>query len=339
MKAKRIFSIALIMMLLVSVALVATSCQPQEVKTAVKVKVGTQRGMYSALAFVVQEKKYLEEQGMEPEWSWFAGSPQLLEAMKGGSIDAGLPVGSAPGQVAVGNGSPLQIVANIVWGNEVIVMRKGLEGKVDLNKPETLKGLTVATISKGSMQDYIVRLWLEKMGLNPDTDVKFREVAAGAAQKSALTSGDIDFASTFEPHGTLLANEGVGVVVGMGEKIVPHHDNTGLVVTKAFLASNRTAVVGMIKALEKARVFAKENPEEFYKIIAKYFEVDPAIVKSSFENKIIVMPDNLQPNEDNYYKIGDWLNKWGYTKTKSADYLPDYLSAWKKLQTEAGLIK
>ena len=39
---------------------------------------------------------------MEPEWSWFAGSPQLLEAIKGGSIDSGLPVRSAPGQVAVG---------------------------------------------------------------------------------------------------------------------------------------------------------------------------------------------------------------------------------------------
>ena len=70
-----------------------------------------------------------------------------------------------------------------MWGNEVIVMRKGLEGKVDLSKPETLKGLTVATISKGSMRHAHRPALAGDMGLNPDTDVKFREVAAGAAQK------------------------------------------------------------------------------------------------------------------------------------------------------------
>jgi len=65
--------------------------------------------------------------------------PQLLEAMKGGSIDVGLPVGSAPGQVGRGNGLQIYFIANIVWGNEVIVLRKDLAEKVDVKKPQTLK--------------------------------------------------------------------------------------------------------------------------------------------------------------------------------------------------------
>jgi sulfonate transport system substrate-binding protein len=308
-------------------------------QAAEKVTVGTQRGMYSALAFVVKEKDYLKEEGIDAEWSWFTGSPQLLEAMKGGSIDVGLPVGSAPGQVGRGNGLPIYFIANIVWGNEVIVLRKDLAGKVDVKKPQTLKNLVVATISKGSMQDYIARLWLEQLGLNPDSDVQFREVAAGAAQRSAFLSKSIDIASTFEPHGTLLSNEGLGVIVGLGEQIAPHHDNTGLVITKKFAQSNRKAVVQILKALEKARKFAKDNPQEFYQIIAKNFQVDPAVVKSSFENKIIVLPDNLAPNEEWYHKVGAWLDKWGYTQQKGSEYLPDYLSAWKGLQQEAGVYR
>ena len=330
--------LALLVFVLVA-AILAVGCQPKPEAAAIKINVGSQRGLYSALAFVAKDKGYLDEEGLDVEWNWFAGSPQLLEAMKGGSIDVGLPVGSAPGQVAAGNGSPLYIVANIVWGNETIVLRKDLADKVDITKPETLKGLTIATISKSSMQDYVARLWLESLGLDPETDVEFREVAAGAAQRSAFLSGDIDLAATLEPHGTLLQNEGVGVIVGYGEKIAPHHDNTGLVVTKEFLEKNRPAVVAILRALEKARKFAVENPEEFYTITAKYFEIDPAVVKSSFENQVIVLPDNLQPNEEWYYKVGEWLDKWGYTKAPHAEYLPGYLSVWKDLQKEAGLIK
>ena len=316
---------------------VVITTTPAPVKEMVKVNVGTQRGMYAALAFVVKEKGYLEEEGIDPEWNWFSGSPQLLEAMKGGSIDVGLPVGSAPGQTGVGNGMPIYIIANIVWGNEVIILRKDLEDTVDLNDPETVKGLTVATIGKSSMQDYVARLWIEDMGLDPETDVEFREVKAGAAMRSALQSGDIDIASTFEPHGTTLEAEGLGVIVGLGEDIAPHHDNTGLVVTKDFMASNRPEVVACMRALEKARQFAEENPDEFYEIIAKYFEIDPAVVASSFENRIIVLPDNLEPGEDWYWKVGEWLDGWGYTKATHDEYLPDYLSVWKEIQAEAGI--
>jgi len=44
-------------------------------QAAEKVKVGTQRGMYSALAFVVKEKDLLKAEGLDAEWSWFTGSP------------------------------------------------------------------------------------------------------------------------------------------------------------------------------------------------------------------------------------------------------------------------
>ena len=319
-------------------AIVLSGCgaKPDE-DAPLKINVGTQRGMYAALAFVVKENGYLEEEGLDPEWNWFSGSPQLLEAMKGGSIDVGLPVGSAPGQVGVGNGLPIKIIANIVWGNEVLVMRKEVYDSVDLDDPETLKGLVVATISKSSMQDYVARLWFEDMGLDPETDVEFREVSAGAAQKSALISGDIDIASTFEPHGTTLQNEGLGVIVGLGEDIAPNHDNTGLVVTDDFLKNNRDATVRILKAIEKARVFAVENPDEFYAIVAKYFEVDPAIVKASFENRIIVLPDDLEPGVEWYGKVGQFLDKWGYTQMATDEYLPEYLSAWEEIHREAGL--
>jgi ABC-type nitrate/sulfonate/bicarbonate transport system substrate-binding protein len=329
-------------LLIVIVAVIAiTSCTPKQIDTdkPIKVSIGTQRGMYSALAFVVKEKGYLEEEGLDPEWNWFTGSPQLLEAMKGGSIDIGLPVGSAPGQVACGNGSPIKIIANIVWGNEVLVMRKDVFDSISLNNPETLKGLSVATISKSSMQDYVARLWVENMGLDPETDFEFREVAAGAAQRSALLSGDIDIASTFEPHGTLLQNEGIGVIVGLGEEIAPNHDNTGLVVTQKILDNNRDVVVRTLRAIEKARIFANENPEEFYEIVAKYFEVDPAIVKASFENRIIVLPDNLRPGVEWYGKVGEFLDKWGYTLKSTNEYLPDYLNAWEEIHREAGLLQ
>ncbi len=103
--------------------------------------------------------------------------------------------------------------------------------------------------------------------------------------------------------------------------------------------SEVTKTFGTLKALDKARKFAKENPQEFYQIIAKNFQVDAAVVKSSFENRVIVIPDNLAPNEEWYHKVGTWLDKWGYTQQKASEYIPDYLSVWKSLQREAGIYK
>ncbi len=332
---KKIVALAIVSVII----LTASVSLAAETKGMTRVRIATQRGMFAALAFVVKEKDFLKEEGIDGEWNWFAATPQLLEAMKGGSIDIGLPAGSVPSQVGRGNGLPIHFVANIAWGNEVIILRKDLTEKVDVKKPQTLKNLVIATIAKGSMQDYIARLWLEQMGLNSDTDVQFREVAAGAAQRSALLSKSIDIASTLEPYGTLLANEGLGVIVGLGEQILPHHDNCGLVVTKSFLQNNRVGVQGILKALDKALKFAKGNPQEFYQIVAKYFQVDPAVVKSSFEKRIIVLPDSLAPNDDFYYKVGTWLDKWGYTQQKPSEYLPDFLGVWKSLQQEAGVYK
>ena len=64
---------------------------------------------------------------------------------------------------------------------------------------------------------------------------------------------------------------------------------------------------------------------------------DPAVIKSSFENEVIVLPTSLVPNEEWYYKVGEWLDKWGYTKSPSKDYLPDYLSVYKDVLSEAGI--
>lgn len=326
--------------LLLIVFLISSGCQAQKPEeNELVVRVGSQRAVFSAIPFVATEKGFFEEEGLNLEWNWFTGGPQLLEAMKGGSIDVALPAGASPGQIAVGNGSPLYFVSNLMWGGEVIVMRKDVFERVDLGNPDSLKGLTVAIVSKGSMQDYFVRQWLESVGLDPETDVKFREVAAGAAMRSAFLAQEIDIASSWEPHGTLLEKEELGVIVGTGEQLKPKHDNTGFLTTKSFYDDNRDTIIKILRALEKARVYAIEHPEELNEIVAKFFDIEPDVIASSFGNNILVIPDSLSPNEDFYYEAGEFLSEWGYTKTTPQVYLPDYLSVWEALQKEAGVLR
>jgi ABC-type nitrate/sulfonate/bicarbonate transport system substrate-binding protein len=57
-----------------------SACQPKQGKAkAIKVNVGAQRGLNSALAFVGRRKGYLEEEGIHAEWNWFSDSLQLLK--------------------------------------------------------------------------------------------------------------------------------------------------------------------------------------------------------------------------------------------------------------------
>ncbi len=301
------------------------------------IKIGSQRGLFAALAYAAKDQGYLKDYDINYEWHWFQAGPQMLQAMKGGDIDFALPVGASPAMAAAGNGQRLHFLANMMWGNEVIVLRKDLVGKVDVKNPQSFKNLTVAHPGKGGMQDYLCRLWLENLGVDTETSIKYREVAAGAAQRSALVSKSIDIAVTWEPHGSKLISEGIGVLLTTGEIIAPHHDNTGFVVTDKALQNYHGEVINTLKALQKALDFAKKNPDVFYKITSNNIDTEASFIKSSFQNGIVVLPENLRPGVEWYGKIGAWYDKWGYTRLKSEAYLPEYLGYWTKLQKEAGV--
>lgn len=302
------------------------------VPTGPLVRIGYLTGLFESVFYVAKDKGYIVEEGILAEYTLFPAGPQMMEAMKGGSIDVAMGIGSVPGQVAKGNGLDIYLVANINWGNEIIVLRKDLENTVSPAKPESLRGLTIAIPAKGNMQDFIVRVWLERMGINPEKDVKFVEVAAGAAQRSALISKSIDIAVTWEPFGTALAREGLGVVVGDGQSIWPNHDNAGVAVSGSFLSKYRDIVVKLLRALRKGLDYAKQHPQEMYEIASKYTQVPVDVVEESYKKGRIVLPDDLSVNERWYWEVGAWLDKWGYTLRKVDEYLPSYLSVWKELQ-------
>lgn len=303
------------------------------------IRMGYLPGLYQHIGFVAMEKKFFEAEGLTAaEYRLFNTGPQLAEALAARAVDVGLGMGAVPGLAAKGNGVPLVLLATTNWGNEAIMLRADLAEKVSVKNPASIKGLRIAFPARSTQPDFIVRLWVERLGLDPNRDVRWMQIQPGTSQEAALTRKDIDIVATWEPNPAILKKRGLAVILETGEGLIPHHDNNTVVVMKDWLAANRDQAIAVVRALERARRFASENPEEFYQITAKWTRVDLDDVKDGFQNKRLAVPTTLAPNEE-FLTLATkkYLAPWKYIQDDPDVVLKEYLTAWRGILEAAGI--
>lgn len=303
------------------------------------IRIGYLPGLYQHIGFVAIEKKMFESEGLtSAEYRQFNTGPQLAEALAARAVDVGIGMGAVPGLAAKGNGVPLVLLATTNWGNEAILLRSDLSDKVSANNPESVKGLRIAFPARSTQPDFIVRLWIERLGLDPNRDVKWMQMQPGTAQEAALTRKDIDIVATWEPNPAILKKQGLAIVLDTGENLIPHHDNNTVVVMKEWLSTNYNQAVAVVRSLEKARRFAFEETDEFYRITAKWTRVDLEDVKDGFVNKRLAVPNTLAPNEEFLgLATRKYLTTWKYIQEDPDTLLKEYLGSWRSVLSAAGL--
>ncbi len=154
-------------------------------------KVGNQKGTIRSLmtaAGTLQGATY------QTEWSEFPAAQHLLEALSAGAVDVGL-VGDAPYLFDFANGSDLQVVSAVTYGDGSSVAIIVPPGSA-IRSVSDLKGKRVAT-GKISIGHYLLLRALESAGLTTK-DITPIFMAPSDA-KAAFASGQIDAWSTWSP--------------------------------------------------------------------------------------------------------------------------------------------
>ena len=269
-----------------------------------------QNNLFMAPTFVALNKGWFDEAlakvGYKLEPHIINIGPAVAEAMASDKIDIG-QMGVAVIVTSAGRGLPAKIVANSGTSGEGIVVRTDS----GINKMTDLRGKTIAIPAKGNMQDFIVRLGLQKAGLDPSKDVKFVEIA-GPDQKQALNSKLVDAITLWEPLVTDAVMSG-NRLLESGQEIYPGHENDTLTASDQAIKTESPAIRAVVETFVRAQQWTLDHPDEAKDITAKAMGFSRATIDAAWKN--VYRRRDGRPDDASIQRFADFLHQWGYIQT------------------------
>lgn len=226
---------------------------------------------------VAKEQGWLEEEfkkdGIKIEYEKFLAGPPLIEAFAGGRLDFG-QVGDQPAIQARANNIHIKAVGVYSSGSKSIglVIPTGSQ----IKSFKELKGKKIG-VTVGSVGHRLLYAYLKENGMSPK-DIQQINLAP-ADIKLAIEQKNIDAAVTYEPWISTIEHKQIGHQIA---------DATGLlnnyslyIVSESFAKEHPDIVKRVLKVLDKAEKWSRENPEKTIEYLSKVYGTDREILVKS----------------------------------------------------------
>jgi NitT/TauT family transport system substrate-binding protein len=280
MKTMRITVLALIAIALLLI--VAGCTQPAQTPAIKELRIGYQASTHQMAEITAMSKGWWQ-QDLGPlgvtnvSDKVFPSGPPEMAAMQAGELDIAY-VGAAPVLTALATGLDAKIVAGVNTQGSDLVVRNDLV----YSGPQSLKGTTIGTFPAGSIQDTVLRNWLQKNNLTPDKDVMIKGMTPGDAV-TAILAGKVDGIFLPTPSPSTVVNQGKGKIVVHSGEMYPNHTCCVLVVSGKLIREHPEIVRQIIKTNDKAVAFNQQNLDEAATIYAAKTQANLTDVRSSLQ--------------------------------------------------------
>jgi NitT/TauT family transport system substrate-binding protein len=210
------------------------------------------------------------------DYEFGTGAPEM-QAMLAGDLDIAF-VGAAPFIAAVSSGLDAKIVAAVQTQGSDLVLRN----EVPYSTPADLAGKKIATFPPGTIQDTILRSWLEENGVDP-ASVEIIAMDPGAAT-TAISAGQVDGVFLPHPSPSIIAAEGTGRTVVKSGEMMKDHACCVLVASGSLIREHPETVDQIVKTHIRATEYNLEHPDEAASIYASKTGQNVETVKASFRD-------------------------------------------------------
>jgi ABC-type nitrate/sulfonate/bicarbonate transport system substrate-binding protein len=187
-----------------------------------------------------------------------------------------------------------------------------------------LKGKRIGVSQLGASPDFIARLGLRRLGLNPEKDVTIVPIGSPGERWSALTAGHVQ-ASLFQTPFTLRARKAGYVPLLDFATQEFEYILSGVLTTRSFIRTDRETVMNFMRGLADGMDFYRDhkNREQAMRFLSEYYRSNaseeleetinmysrvtpglPAVTAQSIEN--VIANDQDLSNMD--LKAGDMLD-------------------------------
>src|SRR5262245_2181589 len=219
--------------------------------------------------WVVHEKGFLKQLGIEAEIINISSSPIAMQALLAGELD-----------VIVS--SVTTLVTSRLAGADTIMIQTLVPTFVDhivtlpsITGLQQLKGKTGGVNRAGSTSDLGLRLALRRVGINPEKDTNIITAGDAPTRLAAMSRGFLQFSIMPEPFVQEAEKLGFRDLLDTGTLGILFHWNAVLT-RESVIKGKRNVMTNVVRANTEAIHFIKTNREESKAIFSKYLTLkDP----------------------------------------------------------------
>lgn len=242
--------------------------------------------------WVMEDRKLMQKQGVEPEIIAISASPTVLQALLANEIDA------ASISVTTLTSSRLQGADTVMFVGVVPTFVDHIVSIKSITKIEQLKGKIAGVNRLGSTSDLGLRLALRKLGIDPEKDVKIIPAGGNPERFAALSKGLTQFTIMPEPFLTQAEKLGFHDLYHVANLKIPFWWN-GVLSREAIIKTKRPLMLKLTRAMIEAIHIIKTEKEYAKGLFKKNLGVsDPEGLERAYKDYSAIFPEVPYPTPD-----------------------------------------
>src|SRR5215475_6394856 len=264
-------------------------------------------------AWVAKDAGIFRKNGLDVQIVYFRGGTITAMAL----VARETPISQVTGPPIVSAGLKGADAVMIAGGN--VVSEYWLMSRPEIKTAEQLRGGTVAIATFGGQADFLSRIALQRLGLNPLKDVTIVQIGTIPERLSALATGKVQAAMLNSPDNFRAEKTGYYNLVTVR---LPYQ-GVGVATTRAFIRENPDVVRRYVRSQVEAVHRLKTDREAGMKVLAKYLALqDKEILQKAYDDGTTdeILPPKQYPTLEGIKKI---LEPLGETDPKAKAAKPE----------------
>jgi NitT/TauT family transport system substrate-binding protein len=282
--------------------------------------------------WVIQERKLLQRQGVNPEIIAISASPTVLQALLANEIEA------ASISVTTLTSSRLAGADSVMILGVVPTFVDHIVSLTSITSVEQLRGKTAGVNRLGSTSDLGLRLALRKLGIDPEKDVKIIPAGGTAERFAALSKGITQFTIIPEPFVTQAEKLGFRSLYNISDLKIPFWWN-GILTREGIIKAKRPLLQKLVRAMVEAIHIIKTEKEYAKGLFKKNLGVgDPEGLERAYKDYSNAFPEVPYPTPEG---VKTMLDDLAHTNPKAASADPKAFvdSSFVRELDQSGFIK
>src|SRR5205823_15100064 len=210
------------------------------------------------------------------------------------------------GQVQASAGGGSEVISGVAGGADVVVVANlmpiypyFMEASADVKTPADLKGGQIAITNPGATVDIASRVALEKVGLNPDTDVQFIKTGSVVNVQSALLSGQVQGGLAQVPDTLKLEAAGLHPVIDMSTLNAPA-SGTVVSMQRSYIAANGDVPQKIVDSIVQAYALEKQDKATTVKVLKQYLKSEDDEAMSATYDYFVAKAPPIAPKPEHF---------------------------------------
>src|SRR5512147_1942303 len=233
-----------------------------------EIKVGYPLGGSSSYFWVAYRSGAFEKHGLKIEPIYIRGGLMGIQAALSGDLLLQLQGASTVVAAWAQGAKEFQFIGAV--GNRLDYI---LAAHPSIKRPEDLKGKRIGVSQLGSSTDFIARVAVRRLGLNPDKDVQIVGVGGQGDRWTALTAGQVQATVLQSPFTLKARKAGYPTFIDFSKEDF-EYTVAGPVTTRSFIRTDRETVMNFMRGLADGMDFYRDesNKDALHKYLGEFYK-------------------------------------------------------------------